>query len=135
MFLKSVVQFLGILIPNLLFNVLFQIESGSPGQGGLVCSCGRFPANSRLRLQNRAKKLRLTHEAENENQRRNVRDEGARTARADANHVYGQRKNDRAEGETDGLCFDRRDACLPVNQPAEEAAWSPQTCTSHINHL
>lgn len=57
-----------------------------------------FPAETRSRLQNRAKTLKLTSEAENENQRRNVRDEGAPAANTDASHVCGRRQNDGPEG-------------------------------------
>lgn len=59
MFWNSGLHFFGLLIPNLLFNVL-------------------------LHLQNQTKKLKLTDEAEKENQRRNVSDEGAH----DASHVW-----------------------------------------------
>lgn len=111
-FWNSVLQVLCMLISNLLFNVLFLAASGSPEQGEHVCRCAPLPANSWLLLQNHAKKLKLTYEAQNKNQRRDVRNEGARTANADANHACGRKKNNGAEGETGRLCCDRRDFLL-----------------------
>lgn len=77
-----------ILLPGLALKCHRAAKEAAKSREDLSGAAVSSLANSCLPLQNRVKKkLRLTCEAEKENQHRNVGDEGAQTANATVSHV------------------------------------------------